>query len=288
MKLLQIVHETEYRYHYPVNFGPHRIMVRPREGHDVHIVRSRIELSPEGSLHWLRDTYGNSIAVFESALAADALRIVSEVVVAHYDDNPFDFVIDPEAASYPFQYSMDEHHELIPYRLPCFEHDSAVLRDWLKRFYQPGQLIPTFALLEKLNEGIHREFKYEHREEPGVQSPARTLEKKSGSCRDFATLYMEAARQWGIGARFVTGYVHVRNEQHGATHAWAEVYLPGAGWRGFDPTNNNMAGSGHVSVAVARDPVKASPISGTWNGPCDAFRELKVDVVVKVLPDTAL
>ena len=285
MKQLQITHETEYRYLCPVNFGPHRIMVRPREGHDVHIVKSRIELFPQGSLNWLRDTYGNSIAVFETTLSSDSLRIVSEVIVDHFDDNPFNFIIAQEAASYPFQYSMDEHHELIPYRLPCFEHDSGALREWLKQLYQPGQLLPTFSLLERLNEAINRSFGYAHHEEPGVQSPAQTLAKQTGSCRDFATLFMEAARQWGFGARFVTGYIHLFNEQHGATHAWAEVYLPGVGWKGFDPTNNTLAGSDHVSVAVARDPVKASPISGTWSGPSDAFKDMRVDVVVKVVPN---
>jgi len=283
MKNLRITHETIYSYHGQVRFGPHRIMVRPREGHDLHIFSSRLELEPEGTVRWLRDTYGNSIAIFEPTAESKRLRVLSDVVVTNYDDTPFNFVIAPEAQSYPFQYSLDEHQELIPYRLPSFVIDSQQIRTWLGRFHKPGALVPTFDILEALNRGIHGAFRYSRREEPGVQSPSRTLALGTGSCRDFATLYMEAARAWGFAARFVTGYIQLAGEQHGATHAWAEVYIPGAGWRGYDPTNNKMAGSEHVSVAVACDPWKASPVSGTWKGPADAFRSLTVDVMVRTV-----
>ncbi len=285
MKRLRITHVTEYRYHEPVSFGAHRAFIRPREGHDVHIQGSLLKITPKAKVRWFRDMYGNSIAVLEFAETSNLLRIFSELDVAHYDENPLDFIIDPEAVAYPFRYPIDEQAELIPYRLSAYPRDGAALKEWLFQFYKPGQLIGTFDLLSALNTAIFRQFAYSRREEPGIQSPAFTLRCGTGSCRDFATLMMEAARHWSFGARFVSGYLQtpVGSNQHGATHAWTEIYIPGAGWRGFDPTNNVLAGSQHVSVAVHRDPEKVAPVSGSWNGPPGAAAGLHVDVQVVLL-----
>lgn len=285
MKRLRITHLTEYRYHEPVTFGPHRAFMRPREGHDVHIEGSLLEISPKASIRWFRDMYGNSIAVLEFLAPGSVLRVFSDLDVAHYDENPLDFIIDPEAVAYPFRYPMDEQAELIPYRLSAYPRDGDTLKTWLLQFYKPGQLIGTFDLLLSLNAAIFNAFAYSRREIIGVQSPATTLRLGTGSCRDFATLMMEAARQWGFGARFVSGYLQtpLGMDQHGATHAWTEIYIPGAGWRGFDPTNNCLAGAQHVSVAVARDPEKVAPVSGSWSGPAGAFSELHVDVQVTLI-----
>ncbi len=282
MKRLRITHVTEYRYHSPVTFGPHRAFMRPREGHDVHIEGSLLQITPKANVRWFRDMYGNSIAMLEFTEPGTLLRVFSELDVAHYDENPLDFIIDPEAVAYPFRYPMDEQPELIPYRLSAFPRDGAALKNWLLQFYKPGQLIGTFDLLSTLNTAIFQSFRYARREEAGIQSPAYTLSCGTGSCRDFATLMMEAARQWGFGARFVSGYLQtpLNADQHGATHAWTEIYIPGAGWRGFDPTNNLLAGSQHVSVAVNRDPEKAAPVSGSWSGPPGAFAGMQVDVQV--------
>jgi transglutaminase-like putative cysteine protease len=284
MKRIRITHTTEYRYSEPVTFGPHRIMVRPREGHDVHIESSRLRIQPQSKVRWLRDTYGNSIAVVDFMQPSALLHIFSDVVVQHYDHNPLDFIIDPAAVSYPFRYGTDEQPELIPYRLSSYPQDSQVLVDWLQQFYKPGQLIGTFDLLSTLNRAIFETFIYKRREEQGVQSPAHTLACGSGSCRDFATFMMEAARHWGFGARFVSGYLQTptTQDQHGATHAWTEIYIPGAGWKGFDPTNNKLTGVEHVSVAVAREPRKAAPVSGSWKGPLRA--EVSMIVKVAVVP----
>ncbi len=280
MKRILISHLTEYRYSEPVTFGPHRVLVRPREGHDVHIESSKLEIFPRGQVRWLRDMYGNSIANVTFPTPADRLSIRSEVLVANYQENPLDFEIEPSAALYPFRYAMDEQPELIPYRLSAYPGDGPDLQDWLGEFYQPGQLVDTFGLLSNLNQVISKRLVYQRRDEPGVQSPARTLALGSGSCRDFAALLMEAARMWGFGARFVSGYLETPTDQHGATHAWTEIYIPGAGWRGFDPTNNAYAGSCHVSVAVSRDPEKANPVSGSWHGPNGAGIGMNVEVVV--------
>jgi transglutaminase-like putative cysteine protease len=255
-------------------------MLRPREGHDVHIESSLLKVEPEADVRWLRDIYGNSITVLSFAEPARKLSLFSEVNVDHYDDNPLDFVIAPSGRSYPFQYAPNEQVELIPYRLPSYPYDGPGVQSWLSDLYSPGQVISTFELLSQLNTRIYESFKYARREEAGVQLPCQTITLGTGSCRDYAVLMMEAARHWGFGARFVTGYIMMGVGQHGATHAWTEIYIPGAGWRGFDPTNNKFAGSEHVSVAVAREHEKASPLSGTWEGPADAFDRMEVSVQV--------
>jgi transglutaminase-like putative cysteine protease len=283
MKRIRIVHKTEYHYKEPVTFGPHRAMLRPREGHDVHIASSILDVAPAATVQWLRDIYGNCIAVLTFADPSQTLSILSEVDVNLYDDNPIEWLIEPTARSFPFQYAPEEQIELIPYRLPSYPYDGPALQKWLSDLYSPGQLVGTLELLGNLNTHIHDNLVYVHREEAGVQLPNETLGRRSGSCRDFAVLMMEAVRHWGFGARFVTGYIQMGEGQHGATHAWTEVYIPGAGWHGFDPTNNKLAGTEHVSVAVAREQASAIPISCAWSGPTDAFDRMEVSV--QVLPE---
>jgi hypothetical protein len=211
------------------------------------------------------------------------LCVASEVDVELYDDNPIECLIEPTACQFPFQYLPEEQVELMVYRLPSYPYDGPQLQNWLHDLYRPGQVISTFDLLHKLNAHIHESFKYARREEPGVQLPHETLALGSESCRDFAVLMMEGARHWGFGARFVTGYIQMGEGQHGATHAWTEIYIPGAGWHGFDPTNNKIVGGEHVSVAVAREQEKASPLSGAWEGPADAFNRMEASVQVVLL-----
>ncbi len=281
MQNLRIIHLTEYHYKTDVGFGTHVAMLRPREGHDVHIHSAKLEISPNAEKRWLRDIYGNSIAVITFAEQARMLRILSEVDVSILDDDPRECLIDPSAREYPFQYAPNEQMEIIPYRVPSYPHDGVAVQNWLREIiYKPGDQIATFDLLRKLNTRIFETFKYSRREEAGVQVPCRTLALGSGSCRDFAVFMMEAARHLGFAARFVTGYILMGEGQHGATHAWTEVYIPGTGWRGFDPTNNKLAGYEHVSVAVAREHDKACPLSGSWDGPADAFDHMNVSVQV--------
>jgi len=280
MKRICIKHKTEYHYKEPVSFGVHRAMIRPLEGHDVHIDTLQLKIEPEADVRWVRDVYGNSIAIITFAKAAKTLRVASDVTVDLYHDDSLSCLIDPESRSYPFQYASNEQMELLLYRVPSYPHDGPALKNWLRDLYVPGQLIDTAELLTKLNTKIFQTLKYENREEAGVRLPCQTLALGSGSCRDFAVLMMEAARHWGFGARFVTGYIQMAEGQHGATHAWTEIYLPGAGWRGFDPTNNKPAGTEHVPVAVSSEQEKAMPLSGTWAGPSDAFDRMEVSVQV--------
>lgn len=281
MKRIRITHNTEYYYREPVAFGPHRALLRPREGHDLHIAASRLVVEPAAAVRWYRDIDGNSIAILTFDATAPVLRVHSEVDVDLYEDAPIEWTIDPLAASYPFAYDPSEQVAIIPYRLPSYPHDGPALQEWLRTIYAPGQSVATTTdLLSVLNTSLYETLKYETRDAAGVQLPCDTLRRGAGTCRDYAVLFMEAARHWGFAARFVTGYIQMAEGQHGATHAWAEVYLPGAGWRGFDPTNNKLAGAEHVSVAVARAQETAVPLSGSWHGPPGAFERMEVSVQV--------
>ena len=257
-------------------------MMRPREGHDIRIVDGRLEIEPAATVRWMRDIYSNSIAILTFAEQSPKLSILGEAEIEYLRDTPVECLIDPIARFFPFQYVPEEQIELVQYRLPSYPYDGSKLQEWLQELYRPnaGQSIETFDLLKNLNTHIYNSLKYTHREEYGVQTPCDTLYRGSGSCRDFAVLMMEAARHWGFGARFVSGYIQMGEGQHGATHAWTEIYIPGAGWHGFDPTNNKMVGSEHIPVAVAREQEKASPVAGVWEGPANAFHHMNVSVQV--------
>jgi len=278
---LRIQHRTTYRYAAPVQFGPHRIMVRPREGHDIQIEESRLEISPAHRIQWSQDVYGNDIALVNFTEPASELVIYSDLVLHHLGTNPFDFFLDPDAVSYPFAYDPETTLELAGLVQLVYGSDAAAIREWLGQFWHPGQTIDTLALLQKINGTIQHAFAYQVRDEPGVQSPAETLKKKSGSCRDFATLFLEACRCLGLASRFVSGYMLGGATGVGAsTHAWAEVYLPGGGWKGFDPTLGLLTTSQHVPVAVSRHPENAMPVTGSYIGPA---KSLGIEIDVRVV-----
>jgi len=281
MKLC-IQHRTTYRYAESVIFGPHRIMLRPREGHDIHIESSKLEISPAHEVHWMRDMNGNSVALVDFVAPARQLTIYSELMLNHYETNPFDFKIEAEALQYPFSYNDKTLQELGAFRQVVYPEDTALMQSWLSRLWTPGVSVATLALLQKLNSHINSTFQYQSREKEGVQLPTETLSRGSGSCRDFATLFLESCRCWGLAARFVSGYILSGGAtgSGASTHAWAEVYLPGGGWKGFDPTLGLLTTSQHVAVAVSRHPENAMPISGSFIGPSNAFVSIEVDVRV--------
>ncbi len=222
------------------------------------------------------------MAVVTFLAPSTELSIVSDVVVLHYDAEPLDFLVDDKAVNFPFSFEPSERVDLIPFQTLCFPSDSETVRDWLQQFWQPGQTIETYVLLDRINKHIVRNFAYQMREEPGVQRPAETLAKRSGSCRDFATLFIESCRYFGLAARFVSGYLHCPEtvHGHGSTHAWAEVYLPGAGWIGFDNTSGIVVGENHIAVAVTRHPGDAPPISGSFSGHISSPPTMHVEVIV--------
>jgi transglutaminase-like putative cysteine protease len=282
MRRLRIVHRTRYEFSESVRLGPHRLLLRPREGHELHIESSLLEISPIATVRWLRDINDNSVAIASFALPATQLIIDSEVVVQHFDEAPLDFVVADEAVNYPFRYDPDTAAVLRPYLVDAQEPvEQEALRSWLSQRWQFGEQVQTYTLLQRLCVDIKDTLEYQAREYPGVQTAAETLARGAGSCRDFASLFMFAARSLGLAARFVSGYLDAPHIGSGATHAWAEVYLPGAGWKGFDPTLGEMVGSKHIAVAVARRPDVVSPVAGTFFGQPGA--SLFVDVAVTAL-----
>jgi transglutaminase-like putative cysteine protease len=284
MKLLIVRHATIYRYSAPVSFGQHRLMLRPRDSHDLRLVGAELSLSPPGQVRWLHDVFSNSVALVDFEAPAAELAVVSTLRIERYAVARLDFSIAPEAESYPFMHSADERSDLGRLRERHYP-DRGEVEEWARQFIleTPAN---TFNLLATMNAAIRGSFEYRAREEEGTQPPAETLERRSGTCRDYALLFIEAARSLGFGARFVTGYLYdpaldggEAAQGAGATHAWAEVYLPGAGWVEFDPTNGLIAGENLIRVAVTRDPTQAVPIGGTFAGDAK-FVGMDVEVTV--------
>ena len=263
-----------------MQFLKHRLLIRPREGHDIRIESSRLHIQPRYAIRWHRDVYGNSVAAVDFLEASDLLSIVSEVVVQHYEEAPPDLVVAEEARQFPFHYDPMEQIDLMIYLLSAYPQDSARVGQWLQGVWRPGQNIEAVALLDAINTKIANDIGYEVRELVGVQSPAETLERGRGSCRDVATLFIEACRFCGLAARFVSGYLlsSATVRDTASTHAWSEVYLPRGGWRGFDSTSGLHVGGEHVAVAVHRHPQATPPVSGAYVGDAKPRPVLRVEV----------
>ena len=285
MQRLKIRHLTVYEFPSPVTLQPHRLLIRPREGHDVRIESSKLDIFPAHRVWWHRDVFDNSVAVVRFLENAQRLAIDSEVVIQHYEEAPLDFIVEDYAVDYPFEYRKEERVDLAPFQQLVYADQQSMLRDWLRQLNLLSEKIETYVLLDRLNRIINNEFKYMIREEPGVQSPEQILSSRSGSCRDYATLFIEACRFLGLASRFVSGYSHVPGLGAGgaSTHAWAEVYLPGPGWKGFDPTAGELTGNRHIPVAVARHPEMAPPVAGSFIGPKGPLPTLSVEVQVTAL-----
>lgn len=287
MKRLRIKHITEYIFRSEVLLKPHRLLIRPREGHDVRIESSILTITPAYTINWYRDVYDNSLAVVTFLEPADKLTIASEAVIQHYEEAPLDFFIEDYAIRYPFVYAQADQADLTAFQQPSFADDQQTVNVWLRQLGLHKQDIETFPMLVKLNHAISSQFRYQVREEAGVQSPALTIAQGSGSCRDYATLFIEACRCLNLASRFVSGYLHARTTEAGnaTTHAWAEIYLPGTGWKGFDPTTGEVTGTHHIAVAVARDPEAVPPVSGSFVGSAYVAPTLIVNVQVNLLSD---
>ena len=281
MQRLRIKHRTEYYFSAQVTLNQHMLLLRPREGHDVRIESSRLDITPAFNIKWQRDVFDNSLALVTFKQQTDKLIIASEVVIQHYAPAPYDFLLESYAVNYPFNYAINERIDLAAFQQPTFPEHQQLINNWLHKLYL--NKAETFALLVKLNQTISHQFRYQAREEAGVQSPAQTLSKGSGSCRDYATLFIETCRQMGLASRFVSGYLHAPATEAGnaTTHAWAEVFLPGTGWKGFDPTSGEVTGNRHIAVAVARNPEAVPPVSGSFIGTDPAI--LRVNVQVNLL-----
>jgi transglutaminase-like putative cysteine protease len=282
---MQINHVTEYLFEAETTLLPHRLLLRPRENHSLRIASSTLDISVPHRLRWQRDALDNSVATASFTESAKALRIASQVTIEHYDDAPLDFLVENYAAVHPFSYTVEDGVVLAPLLGLAWPDDRAAVDSWLRGLSLGVQASETFSLLDQLNRRICADFRYQAREEPGVQSPALTLSRGTGSCRDFAALFLEACRQLGIASRFVSGYhtSHANETGEGSTHAWAEVYLPGPGWKGFDPTAGLVTGSEHIAVAVAHHPETVPPVAGSYFGSAGRPPSMHVSVRVSAL-----
>lgn len=292
--MLIIRHITIYRYARPVRIGRHRLMFRPRDSHDLRLYRATLTISPPAaSIRWLHDVFGNSVTIAEFSAEAAELRFQSDITLEHYGLDTPDFPIEEYARTYPFSYSNDEIPDLarmIERHYPDPEHK---VDNWAKQFAAPeqdakGGQVQTQPMLERMMLAIKTGFVYAQRIAEGTQTPVETLDRGEGCCRDFSLLMIEAVRSLGLAARFVSGYQYdpaidngiVDPPASGATHAWVQIYLPGAGWVEFDPTNGIVGGKNLIRVAVARDPRQALPLAGEWTGSAGDFLGMEVSVVV--------
>ena len=291
MTQVRIVHATTYRYARPVRFTTHRVMLRPRDSHDLRVLGTTWRIAPAATAtRWAHDVFSNSVCYLDwDGVESDTLGIVSTLDLDHFPSGvatPRE-TLEPGAETYPFGYSAEEFPDLA--RLMERQHSDPgrAVETWVRRFLPDSGPARTMDLLIAITEAIKADFAYAAREAEGTNPPAVTLATRRGACRDFALLMMEAARALGFAARFVSGYVY--NDAAGpaaigggATHAWCAVYLPGAGWVEFDPTNGLLAGRNLIRVCSARAPEQAVPVAGGFIGGEHDFTGLSVDVTVRV------
>jgi len=292
MIALEIHHRTTYRYRRLVNLGPHRLMLRPRESRDLRLVSSAVTVAPAAQVTWAHDVLGNSVAtaMFQGATGSLVVDAVMQLELTGSAWPIFD--IAATAIVYPFRYSDDEWIDLGALTVLQYPDPAGRLATWARGFVR-GERTDTLALLKDLSLGVSAWIGYQSREDEGTQSPVETLDRGWGSCRDFAVLFVEAARALGFGARIVSGYLFnpdrnlTGSTDAGSTHAWGEVFVSGAGWISFDPTNRSVGGANLVPVAVARDIRQAMPVSGSYVGGGDAFAGMTVEVEVTSSPAPA-
>lgn len=288
-RLLTVRHATVYRYSEPVQLGEHRAMFRPRESHDLRLVATHLAITPQpAKLHWVHDIFDNSVAVATFSGRTTELRFESAVSLAHTETDRPDYRLETDARTYPLNYSDEERADLV--RSMERRYPSAEVDRWAARFVSTLGAQHTMSLLACMTAAICEGFEYRRRAERGVQTPSETLQRGYGTCRDFAQLMIEGVRSLGFAARFVSGYIFVPGAGPelvvggGATHAWLQVYLPGAGWVDFDPTNKIIGNRNLIRVAMAWDHAQVLPLWGTYTGRPSAF--LGMDVTVSVLDET--
>lgn len=279
---MKIQHRTIYRYATPVTFNAHRLLLRPRDGFAVRVRRCDVTISPVASLNWAEDALGNAVATATFSAMADTLVIESEVDLDLLAPPWPVFNIASSAIRYPFVYGTEDRRDLGAMLTSGPPDGAGEVEAWARGFVA-GEETDSLSLLRDINFSIARNLVYEAREPEGTQAAHETLALRQGSCRDFAVLFAEAVRSLGFAARLVSGYYRDRTAGPGplrSTHAWAEVFLPGGGWIPFDPTNAAMGGFDLVPVAIGRDMERIMPVTGTYNGPADAFLGLTVEVTL--------
>jgi transglutaminase-like putative cysteine protease len=290
MPKLTVDHRTTYRYANPVQFGEHRMMMRPRDSHDLRLLGTSLILRPTASVRWIHDVFGNSVAIARFDKPATELHVESVFRAEHFPLPESSVEIEEYARQYPFSYDASEVPDIgrtVERHYPDPEHQ---VDRWARRFVEETPQHDTLGILSAMTKAIQKEFTYNPRDEMGTQDPVTTLTTKAGTCRDYALLMMEAARSLGFAARFVSGYLYDDSKiggapktlvGGGATHAWAQIYLPGAGWVPFDPTNGLISDRNLIRVAVTRDPSQAVPLKGSFTGKPGDFLGMDVSVEIR-------
>jgi len=289
--LLAVEHVTTYHYRKPVRFGQHRLMFRPREGHDVQVIEAAINVNVPSRIDWMQDTQSNSVTLVTPQAAAAELKLECRFKIEqHRVNSAQDLPLAPHAQRWPFDYSGEERRDLSAMLEPHYPDPDGRLYEWMRPFFLQGARPDTKETLMSMADAIKSGLKYEVRDEEGTQTPDETLARGYGSCRDYALLMIEAVRRLGMAARFVSGYLYdpaldtgfgAGVVGAGATHAWLDVYLPGAGWVPFDPTNAVFRATNLIRVAFARDPKLAAPLTGSWFGDPSDYVGMDVDVAVR-------
>jgi transglutaminase-like putative cysteine protease len=288
MPFLSLSHVTTYSYRQPVSFGEHRIMVRPRESYDQHLIDATLKIDPEPvDLRWFQDVFGNSVAIATFNKRAKELVFNSRLRLDHRPAEVLHYDIEDYARLYPFTYSSEDMPDLLRSIERQHLDPQRQIDSWASRFINRSGSTDTLTMLTDMTAAIRREFTYVPRAEKGTQTPIETLSRRQGTCRDYAIFMIEAVRALGFAARFISGYVYNPSSREkrtggGNTHAWVRVYLPGSGWVEFDPTNGIVGNRGLIRVAIARDIYQAVPISGTWAGFPGSFLDMTVQVDISV------
>jgi len=285
MPILSVRHVTTYRYHQPVAFGEHRMMLRPRDDDDQRVIEAELEITPSPKqLAWTRDSLGNHVATAHFGGRACELRFVSTIRLDHAPAGFCAADITDCARTYPFAYAPDDLPGLELFIQPLSPHPA--IDRWSAAFFREDGSADTHELLGNMTRNIKRTFKHVSRHEKGIQPPVCTLNLGSGSCRDLAVFMIAALRARGIAARFVSGYLHLADDDDddcaagGNTHAWVQVYVPGPGWVDFDPSGGVVGNEKLIRVAVAHHPREAIPLQGTWFGTAADYLAMKVAVKV--------
>jgi len=280
MSCLRITHETVYHYSRPVDLGTHRLVLRPREGHDLRVESFELTIDSEHQVEWSRDIFGNSVATVEFSQPTDMLRIQSRVLV--WREPQAKPSTPREKAAWPASYDDLEMIVAEAYRQPVYPKDCDAVKTWL---HSPSWKKPenVESALEQISRRIHTDIRYTRRDESGVFPPSKTLAGRTGSCRDMATLFLETARALGIAARFASGYLECEAADLGeaSTHAWIEAYVPGRGWRGYDPSSGGLTSHKHIVTGVSNHPRGVMPVSGHFFGE----REHYIGMTVRVQMD---
>ena len=293
MTVLTVVHRTTYRYARPVRFGAHRMMMRPRDSYDLRLLATGLTVRPAAQLRWRDDVFGNSVAIAQFDADATELFVESMFQAEHYPLPESQVVIEDYARTWPFPYDSSDIPDLSRTIERHYPDPAHKVGPWARRFVEATPDNDTLSILTAMVKAIPAELTYNPRDEMGTQSPVTTLTGGTGTCRDFALLMMEAARSLGFAARFVSGYLYdadmlgsgkVTVVGAGATLAWAQIYLPGAGWVPFDPTNALVSDRNLIRVAVTRDPTQAIPLAGSFTGGPHDF--LGMDVSVEITAGT--